>query len=294
MLSLDIIDTDLFLEMPISSRCLYYDLVMRADDDGFVSSPKSVMRTVQAGEDSLTLLAAKGYLIPFESGVCVITDWRAMNKIQPTRKTETRYINELALLTVDETGRYVECRQIVDKLSTQVRLGKVSIEEYNVEETLDDNSLFPVKIERGQKKKTGPTAGWPTTSEQNELADKAVDYLNERKGKRYQKIEANREPVRRVFTRRKAAKEPAPTIGEYQKVIDFKIGEWGGTDMDRHLIPSTLFGPKHFDSYLQAALNSGDQLTPEVICPECNSSILNGKCINPNCTTQAEEGLLYG
>ena len=34
MFSLDVVDTDIFLDLPISSQALYFHLGMRADDDG--------------------------------------------------------------------------------------------------------------------------------------------------------------------------------------------------------------------------------------------------------------------
>ena len=68
MFSMTIIDTDYFLELPISSQCLYFHLGMWADDDGFISSPKRIMRMVGSSEDDFKNLVAKNFLIPFESG----------------------------------------------------------------------------------------------------------------------------------------------------------------------------------------------------------------------------------
>ena len=82
MFSLKVIDTDAFLDMPISSRLLYYELSIRADDDGFISSPKKITRMVGCSEDDLKMLIMKQFIIPFTSGVCVIRDWRIHNYIQ--------------------------------------------------------------------------------------------------------------------------------------------------------------------------------------------------------------------
>ncbi|MBP2658652.1 MAG: hypothetical protein H6Q69_1684 [Firmicutes bacterium] len=103
MISLDIVDTDLFLSMPISSRCLYYDLLLRADDDGFVGSPQKIRRMVGATEDDFHILAMKGFIIPFQSGVCVITDWRLQNRIRGDRYTPTVYQFELSQLKLTKT-----------------------------------------------------------------------------------------------------------------------------------------------------------------------------------------------
>lgn len=40
------------------------------------------------------------------------------------------------------------------------------------------------------------------------------------------------------------------TVDDFKKVIDIKTPQWAGTDMDKFLRPSTLFAPKHFESYL--------------------------------------------
>ena len=98
MFSLDIVDTDKFLEMPATRQLLYFHLGMRADDDGFVSSPKKIAKMMRCNDDDLKLLIAKAYLIPFDNGVVVISDWNVNNWIRPDRKHETRFFQEKSLL----------------------------------------------------------------------------------------------------------------------------------------------------------------------------------------------------
>ena len=98
MFSLDIVDTDKFLEMPATTQLLYFHLGMRADDDGFVSSPKKIAKMMRCNDDDLKLLIAKAYLIPFDNGVVVISDWNVNNWIRPDRKHETRFFQEKSLL----------------------------------------------------------------------------------------------------------------------------------------------------------------------------------------------------
>ena len=86
MFSMTIIDTDAFLEMTVSSQVLYFHLAMRADDNGFISNPKSISRMIGAGGDDLKLLVDKELLIPFESGVCVITQEELEKHIKPAGK----------------------------------------------------------------------------------------------------------------------------------------------------------------------------------------------------------------
>lgn len=106
MFDLEIVDTDLFLEMPQSSQNLYFHLGMRADDDGFVSNPKKIIRTIGANEDDLKILFSKQFVIPFESGIVVIRHWKLNNYLRKDRYTETIYKEEKKMLIEDESGIY--------------------------------------------------------------------------------------------------------------------------------------------------------------------------------------------
>ena len=85
MFSLSVTDTDKFLDMSVSAQALYFHLGMHGDDDGFVSSPRKIARSVGCNDDDLRLLASKGYIIPFESGVIVIADWNINNTLKNDR-----------------------------------------------------------------------------------------------------------------------------------------------------------------------------------------------------------------
>lgn len=145
MFAKTIIDSDLFLDMPSSTQCLYFHLSMRADDDGFINNPKKIQRMVGGSDDDLKLLIAKNFIIPFESGVVVIKHWKIHNYIQKDRYKPTLYQHELEQLEVDKSKNYQirlennKCIHdvyipdtsgipLVDKTDTQVRLGKDSIE----------------------------------------------------------------------------------------------------------------------------------------------------------------------
>ena len=58
MMSKSVIDTDMFLDMPASTQCLYFHMLLRADDDGFLKNAKTIMRTVGASPDDVKLLIA--------------------------------------------------------------------------------------------------------------------------------------------------------------------------------------------------------------------------------------------
>lgn len=130
MFAKTIVLSDAFLDMPLSARCLYFTLGMLADDDGFVNSPKSIMRQAGASVDDLNLLIAKRFILTFDSGIIVIKHWRIHNYIQKDRYKETKYIEEKSSIVVDEKGAYTECIQDVYKMDTQVRLelGQDSLE----------------------------------------------------------------------------------------------------------------------------------------------------------------------
>ena len=124
MFAKTIVLSDAFLDMPLSARCLYFTLGMLADDDGFVNSPKSIMRQAGASTDDLNLLKVKRFILDFDSGVIVIKHWRIHNYIQKDRYKESKYMEEKATLMIDQNGAYTECIQDVSILDTQVRLGK--------------------------------------------------------------------------------------------------------------------------------------------------------------------------
>lgn len=108
MFAKSIVLTDAFLDMPMSARCLYFTLSMLADDDGFVGSPKSIMRQCGASQDDMMILLTKRYVLSFDSGVLVIKHWLINNYLRPDRYHPTTYQEELAMLTTDEKGAYRE------------------------------------------------------------------------------------------------------------------------------------------------------------------------------------------
>ena len=137
MFAKTIIDSDAFLDMPISARLLYYDLSMRADDDGFVNSPKKIMRMIGATQDDLSILALRKFIIPFDVGIVVIKHWKIHNYIRKDTYSETKYLEQKELLELDENNSYRlknnDCDISVDDPSTQVRLGKDRIGKVSID-----------------------------------------------------------------------------------------------------------------------------------------------------------------
>lgn len=106
MFSKTVIDSDCFLDMPLTAQALYFHLAMRADDDGFVNNPKSIMRNVCCKDDDLKMLIAKKYIIAFESGIVVITHWKIHNYIRKDRYSPTKNQEEMEQITLQKDGRY--------------------------------------------------------------------------------------------------------------------------------------------------------------------------------------------
>ena len=143
MFAKTIITSDDFLDMSLSARCLYFSLVLFADDDGFVNNPKSIVRQIGALQDDLDVLIRKQYIIPFAIGVIVIRHWFVHNTIRKDTYKETRYIDEKNLLKLDCNNEYQLCQkdnllqgcnelvtnplQDCNEPSTQVNISKDSI-----------------------------------------------------------------------------------------------------------------------------------------------------------------------
>ena len=144
MFTKKIVDSDAFLDMPLSTQSLYFHLNMRADDDGFVNNPKKIQRMIGASEDDLKLLIAKRLLLVFENGVIVIKHWRMHNTLRKDRYNPTQYQEQLQELIIKDNGSYTEKPLEIpvqqdgnqmattwqpngNHLATQVSLGKDSI-----------------------------------------------------------------------------------------------------------------------------------------------------------------------
>lgn len=133
MFAKSVVNSARFLRMPQTSRLLYYDLGVAADDDGIVEA-FTVIRTTGAAEDDLRVLASRGFIqVLNEDLVAYITDWKKNNLIRPDRYRPSVY-SELLVKLSDGNQRYTDGLPMVDERETQVRLGKDSIEEVSIGE----------------------------------------------------------------------------------------------------------------------------------------------------------------
>ena len=164
MFAKTIVDSDAFLDMPLSTQSLYFHLNMRADDDGFINNPKKIQRMIGCSDDDLKLLIAKRFIIPFESGIVVIKHWKIHNYIQKDRYKPTIYQEEKNLISEKENKAYTECIQDVSMMDTQVRL---ELEEGNSKDKDNiSDSAAPSKPSKPSKHKHGEYANVLLTDEE--------------------------------------------------------------------------------------------------------------------------------
>lgn len=149
MFNKQITRSDAFLDMPRSTRLLYYDLSLDADDDGFIDKYKSIMRLTGASEDDLKLLIAKSFIIPFENGVIVIKHWRMNNLIRSDRYKPTVYQEEKKQLSLKENGSYTKKTTIGipndNQRETQYSIEKDSIVKESIVEEVVAAAPSPSK-----------------------------------------------------------------------------------------------------------------------------------------------------
>lgn len=133
MFSIDVVGTDKFLDLPISAQCLYFHLGMRADDDGFISSPKQIVKMIACTQGDMKILAESGYIIPFENGLIVIRHWRQNNYLRRDRYTKSSHAEELESLTL-KNGVYdsgIPCGIPLGD-ADKIRLDKNRIDNNNI------------------------------------------------------------------------------------------------------------------------------------------------------------------
>ena len=119
MFSLNVIDTDTFMDLPLSTQALYFHLGMRGDDDGFVSSPRRIIKNIDAEPEDLQRLIDCGLVIKFDSGIIVITDWLINNDLKNDRYKTTTFTAEADQLEILPNKRYsLSCIQVVSNTDT--------------------------------------------------------------------------------------------------------------------------------------------------------------------------------
>ena len=159
MVNIRIIDSDNFLELPLSTQALYFHLLLRADDDGFINNPKRIQRLIGGSEDDFKLLIAKQYILTFDSGVIVIKHWKMHNYIKKDRYHETDCISEKNMLYEDENKTYTlekpQCIQIGTSSEPEWNpsLGKVSLGKTSI-----NNNILPEQVGQPEQENYNQTS----------------------------------------------------------------------------------------------------------------------------------------
>ncbi|EGO8331460.1 DNA replication protein [Enterococcus faecalis] len=163
MFAKTIIDSDAFLDMPLSTQSLYFHLSMRADDDGFINNPKKIQRMVGCGDDDLKPLMAKRFILVFDSGVIVIKHWKIHNYIRNDRYKPTLYQEEKAELAEKNSKAYTFKTEVIEsenhlgipddnrmgyQMDTQVRLGKDRLVKDKKKNSVEPSSTMPELFEK--------------------------------------------------------------------------------------------------------------------------------------------------
>lgn len=133
MFSQKIIDSDNFLDMPLSTQSVYFHLAMRADDEGFINNPKKILRMIGGNEDEIRLLIAKKFVLDLDTGVVIIKHWHIHNHIRKDRTKLTSHTKEKSQLSQKENGSYTinqpTCNQLATNLQPNVGIDKTRLEE---------------------------------------------------------------------------------------------------------------------------------------------------------------------
>ncbi len=238
MFNIKIVDSDAFLDMPLSAQCLYFHLNMRADDDGFVGNPKRIQRLVGASEDDLKLLIAKRFLLTFENGVIVIKHWRMHNTLSKSRYHETVYTDEKKMLKLKENNSYsfdkgtsVDDTKLIEMFESKRRTSGEQVENADIDLGLDIDKDLDIDIKEKEINK------------EKIPYKEIIDCLNKFAKTNY------RHTTQVTKDKIKARWNDGFRLNDFETVIKNKCSEWMGTDMEKYLRPKTLFG-NNFESYL--------------------------------------------
>lgn len=240
MMSKSIIKSDTFLDMPATTQNLYFHMLLDADDDGFINAPKSIMRMIGAKDDDMKVLAAKQFVIPFESGVVVIKDWKIHNYIQNDRYKPST-LPERDLLNIQKDKTYT-LKSDVSRMDTEciqtVSIGKDRIGKVRLgKDRIGKDRIGKVSID---------TLCHVSHDDVDKSHFEIIEYLNLKTGSKFK-------PTTKPYVQaiRSRLKE-GYTVDDFKTVIDKKCREWKGTKLEKYLTPKTLFAPSHFDTYLNS------------------------------------------
>jgi len=241
MFSLDVVDSGQFIDLPITTRLLYYELGMRADDDGFVGNPKKVTKIAECTEKDLKILNEKEYVYIFDSGVLVIRHWNMNNQIRHDRYNQTCYIAEKNKLYKENNVYYLIKDKWLPDGIPMVATDKISIDKNSVEKiSKEKNSLEKKREEKNNIEEKREDL--IILSGNDIVVKDVIDYLNKKINSSYN---WENEKIKGLINN--WIEKGYKTL-DFQIVIDKKFDEWKDTKMVVHFNPYTLFGDK-FENY---------------------------------------------
>lgn len=106
MFDLDVVTSNKFIMLHKNAQCLYYTLGMNTDDEGFVANPLLIIRGYGFEQCDLKALIDSGFVIPFSSGILVITHFHQNNSLRKDRIKKTQFKEEREQVDIDDNGVY--------------------------------------------------------------------------------------------------------------------------------------------------------------------------------------------
>ena len=197
----------------------------------------------------------KGVWIPKE--VWLDTRLNALEKI---------ILTEIDSLDSTERGCYASnqalaefCQCSENKVSVAVskliELGYIYLQKFDgrtreLKSRLAKNRSLPLEKTKSalDKSKESNTI---TNTTNNTIIKEIVAYLNEK----VQPTRPYRATTKATQKHINARLSEGYTLDDFKVVIDKKVDDWKGTEMEQYLRPETLFCAKHFESYLNAKIN---------------------------------------
>lgn len=249
MFAKSIIDSDFFLDMPQSTQLLYFHLSMRADDDGFINNPKSIMRNVKCNEDDLKLLTAKQFIIPFESGVVVIKHWRIHNYIKSDRYKSTIYQEEKSCLSL-ENNTYIMSGTTMEP--ERIQDGTIMEPEWNHVGTEVDTQVRDIVRDKKSKSIDKDTyctepenfASVPAAVIELILNDKSFYPITQQDIDEWQELYPNVN-ILQELRKMKGWLDANPTKRKTSRGIKRFINSWLSREQDRYKGDGKIYGEKN-------------------------------------------------
>jgi hypothetical protein len=239
MFSKRVISSDTFLDMPATTQLFYFYLCMAADDDGFVDSTRSVMRSVGAADQDMNTLLEKGFIIYFkEEGISLIRHWQISNAIRKDIYKETKYKELKNRLSVDDDGAYT-LQGCNENVTEPLQDRNEPVTESSQNRSLDQISIDQISIDQVKREREEPP---PSFSESDELNQNGKNLVLRVEGRR-KKWESCKLPPAPIITNMNVLNDLNDCFRTYpDEKIDEAITNFAGVISQPGFDESTLPG----------------------------------------------------